>query len=237
MTSTTILGCRIDNVSWSDIEEFCREALQQAVPKHIVTINGEQILQAQKNQSYREALNSADLIIPDSTNVTWVSALRGTPLKGVTPGSDLTVRLAKLASQTGASLFLLGSKEGVAQKAAEVLSRMYPGLKIAGTSSADPDNAGVIGEIAKSNAAIVLVAYGAPAHDLWIAKNKTATGAKILVGIGGTFDMLAGRLPRAPKILRSLHLEWLWRLILQPSRFGRIWNAVVVFPFRALLSK
>lgn len=237
MTSTIILGCRVDNVSWAEIEEFCADAMLQTAPKHIVTINGEQILQAQKNQSYREALNSADLIIPDSTNVTWVSALRGTPLKGVTPGSDLTVRLAKLASQTGASLFLLGSKEGIAQKASEVLSHMYPGLKIAGTSSADPDNAAVIGEIAKSNAAIVLVAYGAPVHDLWIAKNKTATGAKILVGIGGTFDMLAGRLPRAPKILRSLHLEWLWRLILQPSRIGRIWNAVVVFPLKALLSK
>lgn len=236
MESITILGCRVDKVTWSDIDAFCAEAIKGSEPKHIVTINGEQILQAQKDTRYREALNSADLIIPDSTNVVWVSRWKGSDIKQAAPGSDLTIRLAELAAGSGASIFLLGSRPGVAAKAGEEMQKLFPKLVIAGTSAADPDNEEVIREIAKSGAAIVLIAYGAPAHDLWIERNKHATGAKILVGIGGTLDMLAGRLPRAPKLLRSLHLEWLWRLILQPSRIGRSWNAVVVFPFKAFFA-
>lgn len=236
MQSVTLLGCRIDNVDWSDIDEFCHSALEGAVPKHIVTINGEQILAAGRNDAYRQALNAADLVIPDSTNVVWVSRWKGSGLKAITPGSDLTLRLARYAAETNRSIFLLGAREGVAAAAGSALRRMYPGLKIAGTSAANPDDKIVITQIAKAKADIVLIAYGAPTHDLWIQENKAATGAKILVGVGGTFDMLAGRLPRAPKIMRTLHLEWLWRLILQPSRLGRIWNAVVVFPLKAILS-
>jgi N-acetylglucosaminyldiphosphoundecaprenol N-acetyl-beta-D-mannosaminyltransferase len=235
-SSVTILGCRIDNVDWADIDTFCRQALTESTPQHIVTINGEQILAAEQNNDYRVALNSADLIIPDSTNVSWVSRWKGSGLKAITPGSDLTLRLAKLAAELDKSIFLVGSKPGVAAEAAKALQQHYPGLKIAGTSSANPSDQTVISEINKSRADIVLVAYGAPAHDLWIQKHKIATGAKILVGVGGTFDMLAGNLPRAPRFMRSLHLEWLWRLILQPSRIGRIWNAVVVFPLKAILS-
>ncbi len=237
MEPITILGCRVDNVDWTDIDAFCAEALKGTTPKHIVTINGEQILQAQKNSEYQVALNSADLIIPDSTNVVWLSALRGTPLKAVTPGSDLTLHLAKLASVTGQSIFLLGSQEGIAAKAGGQLQKLYPTLVIAGTSSANPDDEWIVNDIAKSGAAIVLIAYGAPTHDLWIQKNMGSTGAKILVGIGGTFDMLAGRLPRAPQWMRTLHLEWFWRLLLQPQRIVRIWKAVVVFPLKALLFK
>lgn len=236
MESINILGCRIDNVDWQDIDEFCREALTANQPRHIVTINGEQILAAEHNTDYRAALNSADLIIPDSTNVVWVSRWKGIGLKEVTPGSDLAIKLAKIASELGKSIFFLGSREGVAAAAATELQKLHPNFKIAGTSSKNPGNTDVIAEIAKSGADIVLVAYGAPTHDLWIQQNKAATGAKILVGIGGTFDMLAGRLPRAPKLMRQLHLEWSWRLVLQPSRFGRIWNAVVVFPLKAILS-
>lgn len=236
MDSIHILGCRIDNVDWSDIDAFCADALNGNEPKHIVTINGEQILSAIKNDAYKNALNSADLIIPDSTNVVWLGRWKGMPIKYVTPGSDLTIRLSKLAAETGQSVFLLGSREGVAAKAGEALQKKFPNISIAGNSAANPDDPTVVGEIAKSEAAIVLVAYGAPAHDLWIQKNKVSTGAKLLVGIGGTFDMLAGVLPRAPKVMRDLHLEWLWRLILQPSRIGRIWNAVVVFPLRAILT-
>lgn len=236
MNSVFILGCRVDSVSWQDIDTSCVSALKESKPFHIVTLNGEQILLAQNNQAYQTALLSADLVIPDSTNVIWVSRWLGRGLQQATPGSDLTVRLAKLAAENDRSLFLLGANEGVAAAAATELQRLYPKLKIAGTSSADPDDSTVIADIARSKADIVLIAYGAPTHDLWIHKNKGATGAKILVGIGGTFDMLAGRLPRAPQWMRTLHLEWLWRLILQPTRIGRIWNAVVVFPVRAILS-
>lgn len=90
--------------------------------------------------------------------------------------------------------------------------------------------------MAEAEADIVLVAYGAPKQEIWIAENKDALGAKLLVGVGGTFDMLSGRLKRAPGWVQSLNLEWLWRFLQQPSRIGRIWRAVVVFPLKVLMS-
>lgn len=233
-SKVNILGFGIDSVNWADIEQLARDALNQSQPKHIVTINGEIILQALKNPDLAAAIKAADLVIPDSTNVVWVARWKGTPLKMITPGSDLVWHLCRIAASSGKSVFLLGAKEGIAAKAAEILLKSIPKLKIAGTSSKDPSDPNVVYDIRESEADIVLVNYGAPAQELWIAKYKQETGAKILVGVGGTFDMIAGVLPRAPKLLRALHLEWLWRLILQPSRIKRIWNAVVVFPLKAI---
>lgn len=234
--SISILGCRIDVVTWPDIDQFCRTALTGSQARQIVTINGEIILQAEQQPDLKEAINQADLVIADSTNVIWVSQLKGRGLPARTPGSDLVNRLAQLATETGQSIFLLGGRPGIAERAGKNLQTKFPGLKIAGTSYADPNQLEVVQVIKKSGAAIVLVGYGAPKQELWIKQHKVATGAKLLVGVGGTFDMLAGLLPRAPEFLRALHLEWLWRLFLQPSRLGRILRAVVVFPIRAFFS-
>lgn len=234
--SVQLLGVRVNNLTWPELMSFCEQALQQAEPQHIVTVNGEQILLAQENEEFMNAITEAELVIPDSTNVIWVSRLKGQPLKQRTPGTDFAIRLAELAAKNGKSLYLLGSKEGVAQAAAEQLTNAFPSLIIAGTSSAHPDDTDVPATIKASGAAIVLVAYGAPAQNIWIEQHKAETGAQILVGVGGALDMISGSLPRAPKLFRILYLEWLWRLILQPRRAGRIWNAIVVFPLRALFS-
>ena len=235
--SVRILGVRVDNVDWSDVTDFCRDALNQSSPRQIVTVNGEFILEAQKNHEFREIINNADLVIPDSTNVVWVSRILGTPLRAITPGSDLVCELSDLAAKDGHSIFLLGGQEGIAHKAGERLQQINPGLKITGTSHADPDDPYVLKHIRDSGADIVIVAYGSPRQEEWIGQHKNELGAKILVGIGGTFDMLAGVTPRAPRVLRALHLEWLWRLILQPRRFGRIWKALVIFPLKAIFTK
>lgn len=232
-----ILGIRVDNIDWPAIDNFAKQALAGDEPNQVVTVNGEQILAASRSPKHRDVINHADLVVPDTTNVLWVSKLKGRGLHRTIPGVDLCLRLAKIAAETNHSLFLLGSKTGVAAKAAEKLQQEFPNLKIAGTSSADPDEFDAIQEIRRSGADIIFVAYGAPKQEYWISEHKAATGAKILVGVGGTFDIISGLLPRAPKFFRALHLEWLWRLILQPSRIGRIWNAVVVFPLKAIFSK
>ncbi len=231
-----ILGVRVDNVDWSDIETFCRDALKGGIPKHIITVNGEHILAAQEDENYKEIINQADLVIPDSTNVVWVSHLKGRGLTMKTPGADLVTHLCRIACETGSSIYLLGGRGDVSKKAAAKSVSIFPDLKIVGTSAKDPDDPSAVSDIKETGADIVFIAYGAPRHEYWINANKTKTGAKILVGIGGALDMLAGKLPRAPKLFRQLYLEWLWRLILQPSRFGRIWRAVVVFPFKAIFS-
>lgn len=230
-----IFGVKIDRLSWAELDEFCRKSLLEDSPKHIVTANGEILLKAYESNSYRDVLNGADLVIPESTNVSWVLALKGTPVRSVTSGADLVTRLARIASENNKSVFLLGGRDGVATKAGERLKELNSNLNIVGTSSVNPNDVAVTGQIKQSGADIVLVAYGAPKQEEWISNNKTELGAKILVGIGGTFDMLAGVTPRAPYLLRALRLEWLWRLLLQPTRIGRIWRAVVIFPMKALI--
>ncbi|MEK9167400.1 MAG: WecB/TagA/CpsF family glycosyltransferase [Patescibacteria group bacterium] len=229
-----IFGVKIDRLSWAELDEFCRKSLLEDSPNHIVTANGEILLRAHDNKSYRDLLNSAELVITDSTNVSWVLALKGKPTS-VTQGADLVNHLARIATETRSSIFLLGAKDGIALKAGDKLKKMNPGLRIAGTSSTNPDEVHTIKQIKDSGADIVLVAYGAPKQEEWIATHRNELGAKILVGIGGTFDMLAGVTPRAPYLLRALRLEWLWRLLLQPTRIGRIWRAVVIFPMKALI--
>lgn len=231
-----LLGVRVDRVGWPEILAFTQQALAGERPKQIVTVNGEFILTAQDDPKFRTIINGADLVIPDSTNVVWLSRLRGQPLPGVTPGSDLVIHLARLAAQEKEKIFLLGSRPGVGERAAAKLKQTFPGLEVV-FDSADPGDPTGLEKIKAEKPAIVLVGYGAPKQELWINQHKEETGAKILVGVGGTFDMLAGVLPRPPKWLRSLHLEWLWRLILQPSRLGRIWRAVVVFPWKVLLNR
>lgn len=234
-THVELLGVRLDCVGWPQIDQFCSTALEQNKPKQIVTLNGEMVLAATGNGQLKKVINEADLVIPDSTNAVWAARRQGARLAERTPGSDLAIRLAKLAQTKGYSLFLLGATPGVAAEAAAALQKQFPKLKIVGSSAANPDDVTIVKQIASSKADIVLVAYGTPAQDLWISKYKSHLGAKILVGVGGTFDMLSGRLPRAPQLLQSIGLEWLWRLILQPTRLGRVWRSVVVFPLRILL--
>lgn len=223
-------------VDWPIITEFCLQALRGSEPKQIVTVNGEIILEADRNPIYKEVINKADMNIPDSTNVYWVSQLKGQLLPMITPGSDLVIRLAELATKNSYSIFLLGGRGDVPEKAASALKKQFSNLKIAGTSNTNPHDQTVLKQIQTSQADILLVAYGAPKQEFWIAEHKSKLPTRILVGVGGTFDMLAGVLPRAPQIFRLLHLEWLWRVIIQPSRLSRVFNAVVVFPLKALFS-
>ena len=232
--SIKILNTKVDSVSWNDILNICDDWLNDKTPHQIVTTNGEFILEAQKNRTFQNVINNSDLSICDSTNVYFASYLLGNPLKAITPGSDLVMRLSKFAEEHNYSIYLLGGREDVAKIASGKLVKTYAHLHIAGYSSKDPDDESIINDINKTNPDIVFVAYGAPKQDIWIANNKSKLKAKILVGVGGTFDMLAGVKKRAPKFFQKIRLEWLWRAIIEPKRLGRIANAIIVFPVKFL---
>ncbi|MEX1051834.1 MAG: WecB/TagA/CpsF family glycosyltransferase [Patescibacteria group bacterium] len=232
-----LLGTRIDAVNWEMIERFCQAALIQGAPKVITTINGEIVLMARKNPAYRQILNRADLAIPDSINVVWVARLKGAPLRRPTPGVELVERLCRIAADMQKSVYFLGSQNGAGQKAAEALVSKFDDLEVAGVSEAGPEDPATAAEVRRKNPDIVFVGYGAPRQEQWINQYKEQTTAKILVGVGGSFDIIAGVLPRAPQLMRRLHLEWLWRLWLQPKRLWRIIKAVIVFPLLALFNK
>jgi len=234
--SLDILGVRVDNVDWNDILDFCLRAFYTGSSKQISTINGEFILEARHNKYFQEILNSSDLNICDSTNVSIASSWLNNELKAITPGSDLVVKLSELAQKENKSVFLLGSKDNIAALASDKLKELFPKLNIAGTSNLNPTDEEAITIIKQAKPDILFVAYGAPKQEIWIFENKPRLPAKILVGVGGSFEMLAGVKKRAPMWLRTTHLEWLWRLIIEPKRIGRILNATIVFPFLVIVS-
>ena len=170
-----------------------------------------------------DAVRGAALVLPDGIGVIKGAAILGTPLKERVPGIEFAAGLMERMAESGHSLFLLGAKPGVAEMAAKKLAEKYPGLRIAGTHDGYfKEDAPVVEEIAASGADCVFVCLGAPKQEFWMKKNGPATGAKLLCGLGGSLDVFAGVVERAPKFWCDHGLEWFYRLVHQPSRFGRM---------------
>jgi N-acetylglucosaminyldiphosphoundecaprenol N-acetyl-beta-D-mannosaminyltransferase len=157
-----------------------------------------------------------------------------TEFKDRVTGSDMMLNICKSAEKSGVKLFFLGAREGIAKKVKQILEKKYKKINVVGTYSGTPmfcDEKGILDRINKSEADILFVAYGAPAQEMWIARNlKKMRTVKVAIGVGGSFDFLAGTKKRAPKWMQKIGLEWLYRLIQQPSRVKRIFNATIKFP-------
>ena len=153
-------------------------------------------------------------------------------------GTDLMQDICKEGAHENLKVFLLGAAEGVAEKVKIILEKKHPGIKIVDTfagSASQEDEDDIIKRINKTDAQILFIAYGAPAQEFWISRNlKKLNTVKLAIGIGGAFDYIAGIRKRAPKLLQKLGAEWLYRLIQQPSRVKRIFNATVKFPVKVL---
>lgn len=160
------------------------------------------------------------------------------PLKERVTGTDLMEGILKESAKSELKIFLLGASPGIAEAVKIKMEKKYPGLKITGTSSDSKEEkheTKIIKAIDKSQADILFVAFGAPQQELWIARNLPRLKmARLACGVGGAFDFLSGHAPRAPKFMRNLGLEWLYRLFKQPRRFKRIFNAVIKFPIAVL---
>lgn len=233
-----ILGVRIHNCDEAGavqiIEGFLRE--QPARLHQVCTVNPEFVMEARRNQAFRDLLNTADLATPDGVGIVAAARLLGTPVKGRATGVALVDRLARLSGEEGYSLFLLGAAPGVAEEAANALRRRYPRVHIAGTYAGSPqekDLPDILGRLASAQPDVLMVAYGAPRQDLWIREHRDVLppSIKVAMGVGGVFDYLSGRAPLAPRIIRRSGLEWLYRLATQPWRWRRI---LKVFAFAAL---
>ncbi|MBA3469257.1 MAG: WecB/TagA/CpsF family glycosyltransferase [Herpetosiphonaceae bacterium] len=205
-------------------------------PHQIATINPEFVMAAQQHLGFHATLEAATLAVPDGTGLLYAARWQGHALREKVTGIDLTERLAAESAQRGWRIFLLGAAPGVAEKAAAALSERFPGVVIAGTWAGSPASAAqpaIAAQIRAARPDIVLVAYGAPAQDLWIRRHGAALQIPLGIGVGGTFDDLAGIRPRAPRIIRRLGLEWGYRLLRHPSRWRRIMTAVPIFGWAA----
>lgn len=224
-SSLTILNVRIDNVKMLDVFEIINKMIHSKKCHQIVTVNPEFVMEAQKNIKFREVLNNAALSLPDGIGIVLASKFTSQPLKERVTGIDTVQKLACQAAKHGWRIFLLGAAPGVAHKAAIKLQILYPGLQIAGTYSGSPDTQeeNEICEMIKAaEPQILLVAFGAPKQDLWIARNLERLGVPVAIGVGGTFDFIIGTARRAPIWVQKVGCEWLYRLLREPWRWKRM---------------
>ncbi|MBK8020394.1 MAG: WecB/TagA/CpsF family glycosyltransferase [Chloroflexi bacterium] len=192
---------------------------------HVCTINPEMIMIARRDPIFSVVLQRADLTVPDGVGLLLASRWKGRRLPERVTGSDGVPMIAAEAARLGWRLYLLGAGPGVADKAAAVLQRDHPALQIVGIYEGSPaaeEEDSIVERVNASGADILLVAYGAPEQDKWIARNAPRLNVRMAMGVGGTFDFIAGIIPRAPESMRRLGLEWLYRLYLQPWRIKRM---------------
>lgn len=194
-----ILGVKINDVNMSEALEIVHGWLKKSGKHYIVTPNPEFIMTAQKDLEFKKILNDADLSIPDGAGL----KLSG-KIKNTVTGVDFMEKLVERSSDWGVTIGLLGGRDGVANKTFECLQKKYPRIKI---DNASPD--------------LLFVALGAPKQEKWITQNLPKLKVKVAMGVGGAFDYISGRVSRAPIGLRTLGLEWLFRLIVQPWRIKR----------------
>ena len=235
MNSLHILGVRVDDVTMDETLGMIGDMIADGGFHQIATVNPEFVMAAQDHAAFRAALAACDLAVPDGTGLLYAARWQRRPLRQKVTGLDLTERLAHASAIHGWRIFLLGAAEGVAAKAADVLRQRY-NANIVGSYSGSPRDADfptIAQRIHTTKPNIVLVAYGAPAQDVWIHQHGAELGFHVGIGVGGTFDDLAGLRPRAPRWMRRLGIEWLWRLIRHPERWRRIITAVPVFGWHA----
>ncbi len=224
-TSLNILGVRVDDVTTGETLDFIAAAIAARTPRQLATVNPEFIMAAQTDVAFRAVLDQCALNLPDGIGVIWASRRLGYPLRERVAGSDLVERMAGRASREGWRVYLLGAAEGVAQKAAEVLVSRYPGFNCVGTHSGSPrgeEEGTIVQRVRAAAPDVLLVAYGAPTQDKWIARNLSRLDVPVCMGVGGALDFVAGVTRRAPRWMRRLGLEWLHRLIRQPWRWRRM---------------
>ncbi|MBN9419390.1 MAG: WecB/TagA/CpsF family glycosyltransferase [Candidatus Eremiobacteraeota bacterium] len=232
-TRLDILGCPLDRVTMAQTLDTLRGYLKTDKFHLVVTIGSEMIVRAQTDHEFREAVRGAALVVPDSIGAVLAARYGGYPVRERVTGVELTQNMAQ---QMGPALriFLLGGAPGVAETAAHRLLSMGPGVHIAGTHDGYfKDDAEIVAQVKASGANVLLVALGFPRQELWLSRHGAACGVQVGIGVGGTFDVLSGRVQRAPMVFQKLGMEWFYRLALQPSRWRRM-LALPKFALRVL---
>ncbi|MBI5304844.1 MAG: WecB/TagA/CpsF family glycosyltransferase [Chloroflexi bacterium] len=223
--SITLLNIRIDNVTYAEAMARVELFLREPGLHHIATVNPEFVVMAQTDAEFARVLNATALNTPDGVGLLWAARRMGAPFRERVAGQDLMDRICALAAERGERVFLLGARAGIAERAAQALAAKHPRLQIAGCYAGSPapaEDEAITRRINESRARILFVAYGPPKQELWIARNASLLpGVALAMGVGGTFDTLAGIVPRAPRWMREAGFEWTYRLVREPRRIKR----------------
>ncbi|ANB56536.1 glycosyltransferase, WecB/TagA/CpsF family protein [Anoxybacillus sp. B7M1] len=216
------LGIDVCTDTYDQLAAKLLEDINHNRKSFIVAINPEKIMKAQEDMELRDLLNKATYQIPDGIGVILASMMKGGKIRSRVTGIDMMMRLCKEAALHGKKVFLYGAKPGVADEAKKKLEERFPGIQIVGTMHGYEKNENVIvNAINASNPDILFVALGSPAQEYWIVKHMDSLAPKVYQGVGGSFDVVSGRLKRAPLLFQKLGMEWFYRLVKEPWRWKR----------------
>jgi N-acetylglucosaminyldiphosphoundecaprenol N-acetyl-beta-D-mannosaminyltransferase len=218
-----VLGVGFDNVTMAEALARGAALLEEAGTHYVVTPNPEIVEACRADAEAMAAVNGADLVLPDGIGVIYGAKMLGTPLAERVPGIEFGTGMIEYCARNKKSVYFLGAKPGVAEQAAENLRKQYDGLIVAGTHDGYfKDDAAAAERVRESGADMALVCLGAPKQELFMKRYGAATGARLLLGLGGSLDVFAGVARRAPEFYVNHNLEWLYRLLKNPSRIGRM---------------
>jgi N-acetylglucosaminyldiphosphoundecaprenol N-acetyl-beta-D-mannosaminyltransferase len=226
---------RVDDVAFDKVT--MRETVSRIVAmarkrdraRHVCTGNLDHLVIVARDEAFKAAYDGADLVVADGAPIVWLSKLAATDEQAILPervaGSDLFWELAKASSETGIRLFFLGGMPGAAARAAAIVEKRYPGARIVGTYcppfetfDTEEEQRRIRDVVRSARPDVLLAAFGAPKQEKWIAANKDLLGVPVSIGVGGSFEMAAGMLKRAPKWIQQAGLEWFYRFLQQPKR-------------------
>lgn len=247
MDTVKIFGVEINNISFEEGVEEIRTYLKGDSLKTIYTPNPEIVMEAKDDEKLKNLINTGDMVTADGIGLIYASKIKGKPLKERVTGYDLSLKLLEIGNENSYSIYLLGGKEGVAKKAGKNIKKNYPNIRIAGYHNGyfkgiqngnenHEDEVNIINEINKSNPDIIFVGLGFPNQEKWINGNKNKIKGKVIIGNGGVMDILSGNTKPAPEFYRKIGLEWLYRLIQEPSRIKRQ-IAIPKFMVKVIFSK
>jgi N-acetylglucosaminyldiphosphoundecaprenol N-acetyl-beta-D-mannosaminyltransferase len=215
----------IDVLTMNECMERIGEFVETNRPHLVVTADSSGIVQAQTDPALAELYETADLVTPDSSGVVWAMRRAGSPVPARVSGVDIVDNVCRVSSETGWRIYFLGAAPGIAELAAERMRLRHPGCNIVGARHGyfpqESDDV-VAAEVAETKPDILFVAMGIPRQEKFIRATQDKIGAKVAMGVGGSFDVFSGKVRRAPVILQKIKMEWLWRLAQNPKKIGKV---------------
>lgn len=234
-----ILGVNVNSLTMAQAVEAVQQFIAEKKVALVATANAEMLMRSTQDEELKDILNQADLVVPDGAGTVWAAGHLGAPMPERVAGFDLAQELMREAPARGDRIYFFGSAPGVADKAKAKAEELYPGIQVVGTRNGfftEADEPGIIAEIKAARPDILLAALGVPKQEKWLKKHMQELQVPVSIGVGGTLDVMAGVMERAPLWMQKAKLEWLFRGLKQPSRAGRL-LALPKFVLKVVASK
>jgi len=231
----SFLGCPLDGVGMEEVVSRCLSWCSVPAGSHVlITVNANLLTMMKDDSSLHRACASGDLVLADGMPVVWAARMGGIPVPERVAGVDLMIRLLGEASRRGLSVYFLGARQEVVMSLVELCGASYPGLKIAGHRNGyfdEEDHAGILASIRESGAHLLFVGMPSPFKETWCHQYREQLNVPVIMGVGGSFDVIAGFVTRAPQWMQRIGMEWFWRFLMEP---GKMWKRYLVSNSRFL---